>query len=185
MPRRQVPGVLINGGRIHFGHLPAWASRRQREFRGDGGDGQGQNERDLRHSPGAARRALGVRRGAAFSDQRSAFSGGTRSRKKVAGRCGWPSPSWRAPSRSTDSVWCARQLSARPASQRNGPGRLLARKRWILREAGFILWPVHKRGGYAPEHPECEPHGMPRRRRRLQVSPTRWTDRQELESSSR
>ena len=26
--------------------------------------------------------------------------------------------------------------------------------------------------GYAHEHPECEPHGRPRRRRRLQVSPT-------------
>ena len=73
--RRQVPGVLINvnGGRIYFCHLPAWANRPQREFRGDGGDGQGPDERDPRHSPGSARRALGVRRGAAFSDQRSAF----------------------------------------------------------------------------------------------------------------
>ena len=156
-------------------NLPAWASRRQRESRGDGGTGRGRMN---------AIRAIHPYRHEGFwvldEGQRSAISGqlsaeargGTPSRKKVAGRCGWPSPAWRAPSRSTDSVWCARQLSARPASQRNGPGRLLARKRWILREAGFILWPVHKRGGYAPEHPECEPHGMPRRRRRLQVSPT-------------
>jgi len=55
---------------------------------------------------------------------------------------------------------------------KNGTGHLLARKRWIPREADFIFGPLHKRGGYAHEHPECEPHGMPRRRRRLQVSPT-------------
>ena len=53
---------------------------------------------------------------------------------------------------------------------KNGTGHLLARKRWILREADFTCKPFHKRGGYAHEHPECEPHGMPRRRRRLQVS---------------
>jgi len=29
-----------NGGRIHFCHLPAWASRRQRELQGDGSDGR-------------------------------------------------------------------------------------------------------------------------------------------------
>ena len=30
-----------------------------------------------------------------------------------------------------------------------GTGHLLARKRWILREADFTFGPLHKRGGYA------------------------------------
>ena len=40
MPRRHVPGALINGGRIHFGHLPARARGRHWKSRGDGGDGR-------------------------------------------------------------------------------------------------------------------------------------------------
>ena len=66
-------------------------------------------------------------------------------------------------------------VSAHPSTRapgEKGTGHLLARKRWILREAEFTFGPLHKRGGYAPGHPECEPHGRPRRRRRLQVSPT-------------
>ena len=39
------------------------------------------------------------------------------------------------------------------------------------READFIFRPVRKRAGDVHEQPEREPHGMPLRRRRLQVSP--------------
>jgi hypothetical protein len=78
--RRDAPPASTEGseqgGRIHFGHLPAWASKRQRESRGDGATGEGPDERDPRDSPGSARRALGVRRGAAFSGQLSAEARG-------------------------------------------------------------------------------------------------------------
>jgi hypothetical protein len=63
-------------------------------------------------------------------------------------------------------------LEFRGHHTKKGTGRLLARKRRILRETDFTLGPLHKGGGCAHEHPECEPDGMPRRRRRFQVSPT-------------
>ena len=66
----------------------------------------------------------------------------------------------------------SKRHSLKLSTPQKGTGHLLARKRWILREADFTFGSLHKRGGYAQEHPECEPHGMPRRRRRLQVSPT-------------
>jgi len=56
--------------------------------------------------------------------------------------------------------------------RQEGTGHLLARKLWILPEAEFTFGLLHKCAGYAHEHPECEPHGMPRRLRRLQVLPT-------------
>ena len=49
--------------------------------------------------------------------------------------------------------------------------QLSARTRLILREADITLGRCTSARGYTHEHPECEPHGMLRRRRRLQVSP--------------
>lgn len=56
-------------------------------------------------------------------------------------------------------------------ADKSGTGHLFARKGLILREADFTRGPLHKRAGDVHEHPEREPHGMPLRRRRLQVSP--------------
>ena len=56
-PGRASSGTLLpnvprhNGEHSHFGHLRAWPNGRQREFQGDGGDGQGQDECDSRYSP--------------------------------------------------------------------------------------------------------------------------------------
>jgi hypothetical protein len=53
------------------------------------------------------------------------------------------------PSRSRGEGVCARTTSAPALRTKKGPGPLLARKRWILREADFTLGPAHKRAGYA------------------------------------
>ena len=53
------------------------------------------------------------------------------------------------PSRSRGEGICARTTRAPALRTKKSPGPLLARKRWILREADFNFGPVHKRGDYA------------------------------------
>jgi putative transposase len=65
-----------------------------------------------------------------------------------------------------------RGLERRTIFPEMGTGHLLARNGLILREADFTFGRYTNVQSHAHERPECELHGMPRRRRRFQVSPT-------------